>query len=86
MGTITRTLTIEPAWNKQKKDYEKNPCTRNIRTINKIRNLRNQKKIGKDLGTKIKDLGNWDTVLRIGTKIVTLSKLQVRNKNERTRN
>ena len=81
MGTITRTLTIEPAWNKQKKDYEKNPCTRNIRTINKIRNLRNKKKIVWELVTKIKDLGNRNTVLRIGTKIVTLSKLQVKNKN-----
>ena len=65
----------------KKKDYEKNPCTRNIRTINKIRNLRNKKKIVWELVTKIKDLGNRNTVLRIGTKIVTLSKLQVKNKN-----
>jgi len=86
MGTITGTLTIEPAWNKQKKDYEFHPCTRNIRTINKIHNLKEQKKIVWELVTKIKDLGKRNTVLRIGTKIVTLSKLQVRNKNERTRN
>ena len=34
----------------------------------------------------MKDLGSRDTVLGIGTKIGTLSKLQVRNKNESTRN
>ena len=40
------------------------------------------------LGTKIKDLrqGFRDTVLGIGTKVGTLSNLQIRNKNERTRN
>ena len=59
------------------KKQEFHICTKNIRTINEIHNLRNYKKIAKGLGTKIKDLGCKDTVLGIGT----LSKLQVRNKN-----
>ena len=50
------------------------------RTIYEIHILRNKKKIVKKLGTKIKD-----TFLRLGTKMGTFSKLQVRNKNERTR-
>ena len=33
-----------------------------------------------------RDLGSRDTVLGIGTKIGTLSKLKVRNKNGRTMN
>ena len=44
MGTIiTGTLTIEPAWNKQK-----NKCTKNMRTITEIQNLWNNKKIVKE--------------------------------------
>ena len=35
MRTITGTLTIELAWNKQKKNYESRACTKNIRTIMK---------------------------------------------------
>ena len=34
----------------------------------------------------MKTKGSKDTLLGIGTKIGTLNKLQVRNKNERTRN
>ena len=45
IGTITGTLTIEIAWKKQKKNLEFHACTKNIRTINKIYNLRNNKKI-----------------------------------------
>ena len=55
-----------------------------------INNLRNNKKIVQELGTKIKDqdrdLGFRDTLLGIGTKIGTVSKLQVRNKNEKAMN
>ena len=41
---MTETLTIEPAWNKQKKQ-EFYTCTKKIRTINEIHNLWNNKKI-----------------------------------------
>jgi len=43
---------------------------KNTRAINEIHNLRNNKKIVKELGTKIEDLGSIrGTVLGIGTKI-----------------
>ena len=61
-------------------------CTKNIRTINE-HNLRNNKKIVRQQEQKqdrIQDR-DQDTLLGIGTKIGTLSKLKVRNKNERTR-
>ena len=45
MGTITGTLTIKLAWNKQQKNKEFHACTKNIRTVNKIHNLRKNKKI-----------------------------------------
>ena len=61
MKTITGTLIIEPAGNKQNnQDFHK--FTKNIRTITEINNLRNNKKIVKELGTKIKDLGSRDSV------------------------
>ena len=44
MGIITGSLTIELAWNKQKKLGVSCMCTKNIRTINE-HNLRNNKKI-----------------------------------------
>ena len=90
METITGTLIIVPAGNKEK-NYKFHTWIKNIKTINEIINLRNNKKIVKELGTKINkevkdsDLGSRDTVLGIRKK-GTLSKLQVRNKNERTRN
>ena len=63
---------------------------RTQRTKNEIHNLRNNKNIVKKLGTKIKDLmqGFWvqGHSVRNRNKTGTLSKLQVRNKNERTRN
>ena len=39
-----------------------------------------------EIEKQLKDLGSKDSVLGIGTKIETLSMLQVRDKNERTRN
>ena len=87
MGIITGSLTIEQAWNKKKKPEVSCMCTKNIRTINE-HNLRNNKKIVRKQEQKqdrIQDR-DQDTLLGKGTKIGTLSKLQVRNKNERTRN
>ena len=56
MGTIKGTLTTELAWNKKKKQ-EFHACTKNIRTINEIHNLRNNKKDCQEIETKLKDLG-----------------------------
>ena len=53
---------------------------KNMRTTNEIHNLKNNKKIVKELGTKIKDLGRRHST-RNRNKNRTLSKLQVRNKN-----
>ena len=83
MGIITGSLTIELAWNKLKK-----LAVLCMRTKNYEHNLRNNKKIVRKQEQKqdrIQDR-DQDTLLGIGTKIGTLSKLKVRNKNERTRN
>ena len=56
METITGTLIIVPAGNKEK-NYKFHTWIKNIKTINEIINLRNNKKIVKELGTKIKKLG-----------------------------
>ena len=70
MGTIIGTLTFEPARNTAHLGFYFYTCTKNIRTINKIHNLRNKRNIVQELGTKIndleQDLGSRDTVLGKG--------------------
>ena len=91
MGTITGTLTIELVWNKQK-SQEFHVYTKNIRTINEIHFISNNKKIVKGIRNKNKGLRTEIQSLEthcqkqeqklknweLGTKI---KELGIRNKN-----